>query len=151
MVTYRPSKRSDAEYIGRHLREADRLEVEATGVRGQDAALLSYMDSEICHTACSDGVPCMIFGVSKPIFSEEGYVWALGTDECARHPIEMVRFGRKYLRAFLEVCPCLVNWCDARYEKAHRWLRAIGFAIEEPAPYGVKGAMFCKLTARKGV
>lgn len=149
-ITFARAKLEDAEYVGRRLRAADLMEVMALGHRGLDAVVYSFYDSDECYTAFADGKPCMIFGMTDPILGDMACAWALGTEECSRYPVAMVRYGRMFLRQFLERRPVLVNWCDARYAKALKWLMAIGFKVYDPAPIGERGALFCKIEARKG-
>lgn len=149
-ITFAKATLEDAEYVGRRLRAADLMEVMALGFRGVDAVVYSFHDSDECYTAFADGRPCMVFGMMDPPLGEVGYVWALGTDDCTRYPVSMVRYGRRFLQRFLARRPELMNWCDARYGKALKWLKAIGFRVEAPAPFGERGELFCKIEARKG-
>lgn len=44
--------------------------------------------------------------------------------------------------------PVLVNYTDARYTKALRWLRWLGFHMHDAIPYGANGEMFHPMTLR---
>ena len=146
----RPADLNDVRLIGRHLRESDRREVEAGGLRPEDAVMLSFCSSDICLTGCVDGEPTMIFGVGCPLLSDTGEIWALGTDTCDRVPVAMVKVGRAAVKQFLEIYPALENFCSAEYKKALRWLKMIGFTLGEPEPFGPKGAPFCRLFIQRG-
>lgn len=149
-VTFRIADDEAVQYIVDHLREADRAEVEALGLSKVEAVVDSYKESDYCYVAFEDeDTPILLFGITFRGMKGHGFVWALGTDGCDRHPVSMVRYGRLFMDHFLSVCPILVNWCDARYSKALKWLRMIGFAIDRPKPYGVNGALFCKITAKR--
>lgn len=132
-----------------NLREADSREVSALGANPKDAALRSLQDSDMAWTALVGGVPVIMFGAGGDVFSERGFVWALGTDECMKHPREMLVFGREKLKEMLNVYPILENYCDARYKKALRWLEKIGFQVSDPVKWGVNGELFCKITAKE--
>lgn len=148
-ITIREATIEDAKYIGGHLREDDRREVEALGFTPECATVFSYSGSDEAYTGCVDGVPAMIFGIGAPSLADETSVWALGTPLCDRVPLAMVRIGREAVKRFLEKNPVLTNWCDARYTKTIKWLKLLGFTIGDPEPYGNGGALFCKLTIRK--
>ena len=139
----------DARLVGEHLREADRREVTALGLRPLDAATLSFLGSDICLAGCIDGVPAMLFGAGASLLSDTAAAWALGTDACNRAPVAMVKFGRRAVREFLKLYPALENYCDARYAKSHRWLELLGFTLGAPEPYGPKRALFRRLTIKR--
>ena len=60
----------DARYVGERLREADRLEAEALGLRGVDAVMQSFYGSDECYTGLLDGEPMMLFGASGSLFRD---------------------------------------------------------------------------------
>lgn len=148
-VEYNPATPEDVRFVGERLREADRAEVLALGVRPEVGLRMSAEASDYVWCGWIGGVPSMIFGCSRNVLSERGEVWALGTDNCTGHPREMLIYGRRVLRMMLDIFPVLENYCDARYEKSLRWLKKIGFTIGDPEPYGVNGALFCHIMAKK--
>ncbi len=148
-VTIREATIDDARYIGAHLRDDDRREIEALGMNPVYATEMSFLGSDEAYTGSVDGVPTMIFGVGGTPLSDEASVWALGTPLCEKVPLIMVRFGRKAVRSFLQDYPVLTNHCDSRYKKTIKWLKLLGFQVGEPEPYGEKGALFCKLIIQK--
>lgn len=148
-IEFRTATAADAEWIGGRLRSADRAEVEALGQIPERAPADSLRWSDAAWTGLIDGEVAMVFGCGGSLLADAGVVWALGTDLCTRHPREMLRFGRFWIRKMLELFPVLENWCDARYEGSLRWLRAIGCEVGEPEPHGPNRALFCKLTIRK--
>ena len=148
-VELRAATPEDVRFVAEQLRDADRAEVLAVGFRPEAGLRLSVAASDCVWCGLIGGVPSMIFGCSRGLLSEHGEVWALGTDNCTRHPREMLIYGRKVLRMLLDVFPVLENYCDVRYEKSLRWLRKIGFTVGHPVPYGVNGALFCPIVAKK--
>ena len=149
-IEFRPATQADAVYIADHLRRDDCLEAEATGVKNLRFAVeLSRSCSDFAWVALSDGVPALIFGVSVPLMGTEGEIWALGTDVCTASPREMLFYGRKKIRELLELCPEYGNYCDARYDAAHRWLKKLGFQVSPPEPRGPRGKLFCKIYIRR--
>ena len=148
-IEIRKATVDDARYIGAHLREDDRREIEALGLRPAGAVELSFHESDEAYTGVVGGEPAMIFGVGATMLSDEASIWALGTDLCDKVPIAMVRIGRRVVQSFLEDYPVLTNYCDSRYKKTIKWLKLLGFQVGEPEPYGEKGALFCKLIIQK--
>ena len=148
-VVFREATEADARYIGANLRAEDRCEVAALGADPEKAVLQSLRDSDMAWTALVNGAPAMMFGVGGNLFSERGFVWALGTDECTKHPREMLIFGRRKVKEMLNVYPVLENYCDARYDKALRWLKRIGFRVSDPVKWGKNGELFCKITVQE--
>ena len=148
-VEIRPATLADVRYVASNLRDSDRAEIEALGLRPSFGVRSSFEESDEVYTGTVDGKPAMIFGVGGAMLSDETSIWALGTPLCDKVPVSMVRLGRKVVRAFLESYPVLANYCDARYEKTIKWLRMLGFHVGEPEPYGEKGALFCKLEIKR--
>lgn len=148
-ISFRKTKQEDIAYVAARLREADRRETIALGLRPELALELSAASSDFVWTGLIDDEPSLIFGCSQGVLSDCGEVWALGTDKCSRYPREMLLYGRRKLREMLEIYPVLENHCDARYEAALRWLPRIGFTVGKPEPYGMNNAPFCKISARR--
>ena len=148
-IDFRQATLEDIRFIGENLRESDRAEIEALGLRPSFAVRCSFEESDEAYTGTVDGEPAMIFGVGGTPLSDETSIWALGTPLCDKVPVSMVRLGRNVVNAFLEDYPVLTNHCDSRYKKTIKWLRMLGFTVGEPEPYGEKGALFCKLIIQK--
>ena len=148
-IPVRKATEEDARRVAAALRESDRLEIEALNLDPAFALMDSFAGSDEAYAAYVDGEAAMIFGVGETMFSDEAFVWALGTDVCNRAPLAMVRIGRAMVGRFLETYPRLTNWCDARYDKTIKWLRLLGFTIGDPEPYGAKGALFRKLSIQR--
>ena len=148
-VSFAPATEDEIRFVSERLREADRAEVLALGMRPEAGLRLSAAGADYVWCGRINGIPSMIFGCSRNLLSERGEVWALGTDNCTSHPREMLVYGRSVLRMMLDIFPVLENYCDARYEKSLRWLRRIGFTIGEPESFGVNGVPFCHIVARK--
>lgn len=148
-ITFRKTSEESARYVSERLRQEDVVEVEALGLDKETAVIESWRSSDLCYTAYVGDTPFFVFGVVYKGVRGAGYVWALGTEECDRHPVSMVRYGRMFVDHFLSICPVLVNWCDYRYGKALKWLRVIGFRIGSPRPHGLKGELFCRISVKR--
>lgn len=149
-VEIKTATEKDVLFVAERLRKADREEVRAMGVTPREALLFSWQLSDYAWAGYLEGEPAMIFGCGKALNASVAEVWALGTDACTKAPREMLLYGRECVRMILDIYPELQNFCDARYTKAHRWLKKLGFQVSEPEPHGVKGEKFCKITISKG-
>lgn len=149
-VEIKPASKEEVLFVADRLREADRQEVAAMGVTPREGLLFSWQLSDYAWTGFIDGEPSMIFGCGKALNAPVAEVWALGTDRCTSSPREMLLYGRECVRMILDLYPDLQNYCDARYTKAHKWLRKLGFQVSEPEPRGVNGEKFCRITISKG-
>jgi hypothetical protein len=131
---------------------ADRDEVAAACGMGPYRALKdSLAKSVAAWTGLVDDKPVVMWGVTPiDILAGIGSPWLLGTDTIRECPITFLRFNRKYVPQMLGMFPVLVNYVDARHERAIRWLKWLGFRIEDnPVPYGMWGMDFFRFEMRK--
>lgn len=133
-MTYevREATMDDAEYIASNLRKEDIAEIRKMRERDpREAVINSFNWSDVRGTLVLDGKPALIYGV---VGSGTGVpkVWALGTDACRKAGKVMVKLGREVSDALANEYMIMENWCDADYIASLRWLRLIGFTVEEP-------------------
>lgn len=141
---------ADAEYLAEHLRPGDLREIAALGVSPRTAVMESVRASDYVYTAVSEGKILMIFGVSDPLFSmAPASVWALGTPEVSKFKKDMLRVGRSFVQGMLRIYPELENRCDARYSESVRFVRHLGFTVDDLREWGVHGEPFCRLHISK--
>ena len=132
-VNIMPSEAGDVFELKDNLRTEDIEECQAAGLTPVQALLDAYVLSELCYSAKVNGRTEAMFGVSS--FNQpEGYgaVWYLGSDESFKHPISLVREGKKQINKWLEKYRVLYNAVDKRNEKHITWLKHIGFTISNP-------------------
>ena len=141
-------------YISDNLREQDKREVMAShGKDAKEACLESWTYSQIamCFEG-DDGKPVGIWGVSD--WGEElgQIIWMLGTDELTatpNHRKEVTRLSKAAVDGLLaNGCNYLHNWCMAENKTSLRWLRHLGFTIEDPEEFGENGELFCHFYRR---
>ena len=126
------------EVLLRTMREADRAEVFATvgAVQPEDLWRMAGL-SAISYAWPSRGPVGAMFGVYAPSeMSLVGVPWLLTTPVVERRRKEFLRSSKRVLQYFLERFPELENHVDARHLCAIRWLRWLGFTVEEPEPWG---------------
>jgi hypothetical protein len=153
-----PATEAHAHELAPSLRPADAAEVKASGgFEPLDALLASLGVSEVASTLLIDGKVAAIFGVAPAHFDVEGegvrdvgVVWLLGGTALFEAPLSFLRRCRPVVREFLERYPLLMNAIDARYEKALRWAKWLGFQVMEPVPFGFEGRPFCFISLGRG-
>lgn len=87
----------------------------------------------------ADGKLWCIFGVVPygSALTDTGLLWALSTDEMERHPVALTAATARYIEHARQRYPRLVNFVDARNRPSIRWLKRLGFTMDEAQPYGV--------------
>ena len=149
-VIYVPATIAHAEAMIGRLRSGDAAEVEAFGLSQRDALLESVNVSLFALAALEDGVPIALFGVAADdMMGSTGRPWMLTTAEVERHKKQFLRDSRHWIENVQVMYPSLENWVDARYERAIRWLRWLGFTIHPAASYGLLGADFHHFTMER--
>ena len=118
--------------IAYYMREADRIECAAMGHSPKEALRLGLRGSSFCFTATMDGVPAAMFGlVVTSALTGDGVPWLLGTDAVYGQPRAMLELGRRFVAMTADSTPRLANLVSAQNLRAIRYLRALGFTIEE--------------------
>lgn len=145
-VEIRRYRDGDGEYIAEHIRRADRREIHfLSALKPLPAIRLTIAQSEHAWTATVDGRPAAIFGVCrKTRLSDTAMPWLLATEEADRHMASFARLSRKAFDAIMEAYPVLENYALAENVKTLRWLKWLGFDMQEPQPHGCMGAMFVR-------
>lgn len=128
----------DAASIAPLLREADKREIAAsTGVDPLSALQSSFCISTEVYLACRpDDTPLAIFGIG-PNSSDAGVgiPWMVGTEEMIHYAIPLVRDARRWVDHQLTTYLYLTNYVDSRNSVHLKWLRHIGFYIDETPQY----------------
>lgn len=139
ILTIRPATLAEAEWMGAHLREEDRREVEtATGQRAEDVLPASFHLSSEVYTIrlAGDGGkpeddPTVIFGVGDdPSAPSVGVVWLLATSNIRRAPLAIIHEAHHWLDHFNKRYPIAIhNVVDMRNALHIRWLTRTGFDL----------------------
>ena len=113
--------------IAPYLRLQDIHEIHASSDWPVDAAVAySIAHSEKGAAALIDGKLSAVFGVHN------GTIWLVGTEEIVRHPIAFFRHSRKIFNKLKEGYSLLENFVHVSNTLSLRWLRWLGFTIEQP-------------------
>lgn len=143
IVRYRPEH---GDYVARRMRYIDRKEIYyMSALQPRSAVAVTTAHAVAAWTALVDGVPACIFGITRATrLSDVGVPWLLATDEMEKHRREIIRQSRDYYQRFVDCFPKMENHVLAENARVVRWLRWLGFDMQEPAPYGCFGASFIR-------
>ncbi|MGY4397303.1 hypothetical protein ACVWZA_002497 [Sphingomonas sp. UYAg733] len=131
-ITLIPARPTHIGPIAHRLREHDRIECAALGQTPKQALRAGLAASSFCLTVLIDGRAEAMFGlVVTNALCGEGRPWMLGTDAVYRHPREMLRRGPRAIDAMLDSTPRLSNLVTCGNSRAIRFLRWLGFVIEQ--------------------
>lgn len=139
----------DIEYIAAKMRWADIREIRAAGDNRKpfevDAAPVA--DSTMCVAVEHNGALLCVGGAaSRSLLSGNGIPWMLCTQDIERHSKLFLLHGAQCISVLLLRYAMLENYIDARNIKSIRWLKKMGFAIQEPMPHPISGRMFCRFS-----
>lgn len=130
------------------LRERDKTE--ALNIRGGDdegmALYDSYVLSRTCRTVIINEVVVAMFGVvPHSIYSSDGSVWFLASDQVDEERKAFARISKNEVNAMCEKYSRLTNFVDADNKKSIRWLKWLGFTVDpNAAPSGPHRHLFHK-------
>jgi hypothetical protein len=149
-----PASEAHARELAPRMRQADVLEVQASGGYTPLAALLVSLErSEVARAALLDGVVACLWGVvplrRSALHGRVGGAWLLTSDLLERHPRAFWRHCRRELALLFERFDALTNAMDCRNVAALRWGWRLGFRFERPEPFGVEGRPFERFHLRR--
>lgn len=141
------SKREIA-HVAKHLREADRHEIDALAMLTPERAMeLTVARSLVTLCGRWDGKIACVFGIARQSsLSDIGVPWLLGTELVREVGPQFLWRSRWYVQQMAEAFPKQENYVHANNTHAVDWLRWLGFDMDDPAPYGVKGESFIRFS-----
>jgi hypothetical protein len=149
-ILFRRSTLEDVAYLAKHIRREDRREVEALGATPYDAFKFGLEPTADTWTALLNGVPMAMLGTYKEsLLGDSAEIWMLGTRDVDLIAREMIVVTRRVLDYELTRHKELYNYVDARFTKAIKWLKILGFTMGEPFARGINGEKFIKITLRR--
>lgn len=145
-LTIRDAIPADAEYIAANLRKADARELTAAHgmVSTEDLIFRSAASSAQCWTALLDDVPVCIFGAASSS-PGVGVPWLMATESWEElSPRKVWATCFKHVDKMRSRYHLLLNYVHVENEVAIRWLKQLGFVVNDKSvPYGKYGAPFC--------
>jgi hypothetical protein len=134
-----------------YLRKADVDEMnDGLGIRTAWGVAYSIACSRPGFAVVADGIPAALFGIGPSLEKGLGVPWLLATPEIERWPVTFYRMSKRLFPRLASGYDRLVNWVDARNVLSLRWLAWLGFEAGPPAPWGVLGLEFHKMTWERG-
>lgn len=142
----------DCARVALDMREADKVEAMAMALAGPfEAVSWSIGASLESFAGRVDGRAVCLFGVGVASLAPlVGRPWLLATDELDAFALPFLRRNRRVIENWAVRFPVLENWVDARHTVAVRWLRWLGFTLDDPAPFGPMGRDFHRFTLQAG-
>lgn len=130
--------------IAADMRPADADEVFAShGHTPIQAIMGGWEVSQYSVVIMVNNTPCVIMGlVNRDILTGTGVPWLLGTENALKYSREYFKLSPPVIKEMLDICPRLFNYVHAENKMSIKWLRWLGFNIDEPKPHGVKGELF---------
>lgn len=132
------------------MRPEDRREVvAATGKFPYDVLLETHKVSRDTFAFMDRGFVIACVGIQPySVASGTASPWMLSTVRMPDYPRELLHYSRKLTDHWASEYDLLVNFVDARYTKALRWVQKLGFTVFPAQPHGPNGAMFHKIERR---
>lgn len=125
----RPSLVGDCVYLAKHLREADKNEVQAVlGKCDLEALVLSWSHTKDPYTIFKGETPAGVFGVA-PVWPGIGCVWLVGTEDLVRNRWSFLRQSKGWLDRISSGYGLLYNYVDERNTAHIRWIEWLGFTF----------------------
>ena len=142
------SSLSDIYELLPNLRNEDLNEIYACGLTPEISLLRGFLFSKTCYSAKFRGKTIAIFGFSDLDLNQHtGSIWLLGSNELTKHPITLVKEGKRYVKEFLKKYDVLVNAVDKRNIIHINWLKRIGMTISDSVY--INGYEFLKFFMKK--
>lgn len=140
----------DLVFIAANMRDDDKAEVyAASGSTPHEALVTSVRRSKAAVVVRHEGVPLVAYGLVKPsILSSTGIIWMLGTNQSLDYPRAFMVYTRIAIKEMLLECDELMNYVHDENITSIKWLKALGFEMGEPEPYGPFDAKFRKFYMR---
>ena len=146
---FRSPTPADIAFLAANMRQADIAEIQAAGDARSlfDVVRDGVFDSDLCVAVESCGELLCIGGAAgRSLMSSKGIAWMLCTKAIEKHNRLFLLHRRDCVRVLLLRYASLHNCVDANNVKSIRWLKKMGFAIQEPLPHPISGRMFCRFS-----
>jgi hypothetical protein len=143
-----PAEPEHCALLAANMRHDDAEECRAIGLSRIRVLNRAFRGSIMCRTAFVDGDIAAMWGLGGNLLSNVGHPWLLTTPAAERSPFLYVRVARQQLADMLALRPVLYDYVAAKYTRAIRLLKLLGFTVGDPVPIGRHQALFCKFEIR---
>ena len=142
MIEMRTATAEDISAVRANVRAENLAELEVVGLGLDEVLDWSLNNSWEALCGVIDGEPVCLFGVECTEDPEIGCPWMVGSNAIDRHRVAFLRASKAKVDQWNTHWPVLMNWVDARNVRGLRWLRFLGFEIQEAIPMGESGLEF---------
>jgi len=126
------------ETLAATIRATDRRELQATsGSTPLDAITRCVEASDHVWAGEIGGQVAFIGGVSPANLGGKRAPWLIGSHVLDLNPAVFIRYCVEKMPEVRAAYPWLENYVDARADHTIRWLKWLGFTVEDPVPYGI--------------
>lgn len=146
-LKYVPVQDWHVRHVAFNMRDADVAEVKATANKTPLEALRKGMEiSDRTVTVLTpDGLPLVIMGVAPRCrLTGVGSPWLLGTDEALKYKRNFLTDPPEVLDEMMDLYPKLENYVHVENRISVRWLKLLGFKMDEPVLFPNSGEKFMR-------
>lgn len=147
-IEIRDVEPGDIDMLVANMREHDIQEVNAATRMGIENAVKTSVNlSTYSKTGLVNDELVCIWGVCPiSLLSSSGSPWMLGTDLIKQKQRIFLRRSKPWLDDIRKDYRYLENFVDERNVMSIKWLKWLGFEMDEAEPYGIHGEPFHKFT-----
>ena len=147
-IEIRDVEPGDIDMLVENMRDHDIQEVNAATRMGIENAVKTSVNlSTYSKTGLvNDELVCMWGVCPISLLSSSGSPWMLGTDLIKKKQRIFLRRSKPWLDDIRKDYRYLENFVDERNVMSIKWLKWLGFEMDEAEPYGIHGEPFHKFT-----
>ena len=131
-------------YIADHMRDEDVAEVWASNNHTPWESIdvsMSMTDWAVVIEA--NGIPLAVLGLRRAnMLTGSGVPWLLSSEDALDHKRSFLELTGPVIQEMLDKCPRLVNYVHVENKLSVRWLKWLGFKLDDPVMNPATGAMF---------
>ena len=130
--------------IADSMRQADINEVWASDNHTPLQALMDgWEQSDYSSIAAYEDHPLVMFGlVKRDLLSGVGIIWMLGSNDALKYRRNFLTLTPLVIDEMLTICSRLTNMVHCKNRESVRWLKWLGFTLDDPVPFGVEKELF---------
>ena len=146
VVNFRVPTYKAVRFIADNMRDSDVAEVWASGRYTPLSALdISVSGSDKVVVVYHDDTPLAVLGlVVRDLLAGVGTPWLLSAKHALGHKRQFLKLAPSIIEEMLDICPKLVNHVYIENKLTIRWLRWLGFTIDDAVPIQGTGELFHK-------
>lgn len=147
VIEFRQPDEHSVKELKDNMSREDRVELICQGISPEFGVDYSVQHSLEAVAIYVDGeLTCITGLVIDDALGYEAYPWMLGTPALQKHPKKLMKYSNILIKRWLTKHPYLVNYVDARYTRAIRWLQHLGAKLEYLPEHGLYSRPFYKFT-----